>query len=146
MNRPFFAFLYYEDNKTKYVDPLTGKKHSNKIKHDIKKLFTAFSISETIFILSKTYIHSSLLASSVQPYQAYAFAVDNIPDFNQISINVGTKALRHRQYYSFLHERLYSSPYYSLTIAETIFNPLHQWLQQVQLFSLHCSSVCSHAQ
>ena len=21
-----------------------------------------------------------------------------------------------------------------------------QWLQQVQLFSLHCSSVCSHAQ
>ena len=91
---PLFAFLCYRDNKTKYVDPLTGKKHSNKIKHDIKKLFTAFSISETIFILSKTYIHYSLLASFVQPYQAYAFAECIAWIIYLISINVGTKALK----------------------------------------------------
>lgn len=51
---PLFAFLYYRDNKAKYIDPLTGKKLFSKIKDDIKKLFTAFSISEAIFILSKT--------------------------------------------------------------------------------------------
>jgi hypothetical protein len=91
---PLFAFLYYRDNKTKYIDPLTGKKLSNKIKDDIKKLFTAFSISEAIFILSKTYIHYSLLASFVQPYQAYTFAEFISWIIYLISINVGTKAVK----------------------------------------------------
>jgi len=71
---PLFAFLFYRDNKAKYIDPLTGKKNSNRIKNDIKKLFTAFSISEAIFIVSKTYIHYFLLVSSVEPYQAYSLA------------------------------------------------------------------------
>jgi hypothetical protein len=64
----------------------------------IKKLFTAFSISETIFILSKTYIHYSLLASSVQPYQAFAFAECIAWIIYLISINVGTKALKLFEY------------------------------------------------
>jgi len=71
---PLFAFLFYRDNKAKYIDPLTGKKNSNRIKNDIKKLFTAFSISEAIFIVSKTYIHYFLLVSSIEPYQAYSLA------------------------------------------------------------------------
>jgi hypothetical protein len=91
---PLFAFLFYRDNKSKYIDPLTGKKNSNKIKNDVKKLFTAFSISEAIFIVSKTYIHYSLLVSSVEPYQAYSLAefVSWIIYF--ISINVGAKAVK----------------------------------------------------
>ena len=84
---PLFAFLFYRDNKAKYVDPLTGRKNSNKIRNDVKKLFTAFSISEAIFIVSKTYIHYYLLVSSVEPYLAYTFCriylMDNIPHFNQ---------------------------------------------------------------
>jgi hypothetical protein len=91
---PLFAFLYYRDNKAKYIDPLTGKKLFSKIKDDIKKLFTAFSISEAIFILSKTYIHYSLLASFVQPYQAYTFAEFISWIIYLISINVGTKAVK----------------------------------------------------
>ena len=82
------------DNKTKYIDPLTGKKLSNKIKDDIKKLFTAFSISEAIFILSKTYIHYSLLSLSVQPYQAYTFAEFISWIIYLISINAGTKTVK----------------------------------------------------
>jgi hypothetical protein len=91
---PLFAFLFYRDNKAKYIDPLTGKKNSNRIKNDVKKLFTAFSISEVIFIVSKTYIHYSILVSSVEPYQAYSLAefVSWIIYF--ISINVGAKALK----------------------------------------------------
>ena len=91
---PLFAFLFYRDNKAKYVDPLTGKKNSNKIKNDVKKLFTAFSISEIIFVVSKTYIHYSLLVSSVQPYQAYSVAEFISWTIYFISINVGTKAVK----------------------------------------------------
>ena len=49
---PLFAILFYRDNKAKYIDPLTGRKNSNRIKNDVKKLFTAFSISKAIFIVS----------------------------------------------------------------------------------------------
>ena len=105
---PLFAFLFYRDNKAKFIDPPTDKKNSNKIKNDVKKLFTAFSISEAIFIVSKTYIHysllvssvDSLLVSSVEPYQAYSLAefVSWIIYF--ISINIGTKAVRLFENYS----------------------------------------------
>lgn len=91
---PLFAFLFYRDNKAKYIDPLTGKKNSNKIRNDVKKLFTTFSISEAVFIVSKTYIHYFLLVSSIEPYQAYSLAefVSWIIYF--ISINVGAKAVK----------------------------------------------------
>jgi hypothetical protein len=84
---PLFAFLFYRDNKAKYIDPLTGK-------NDVKKLFTAFSFSEVIFIISKTYIHYYLLVSSVEPYQAYSLAEFISWVIYFISINVGTKAVR----------------------------------------------------
>jgi hypothetical protein len=91
---PLFAFLFYRDNKAKYIDSVTGKKNSNKIKRDVKKLFTAFSISEAIFIISKTYIHYSLLVSFVEPYQAYTFAEFISWIIYLISINVGSKAVK----------------------------------------------------
>jgi hypothetical protein len=91
---PLFAFLFYRDNKAKYIDFITGKKNSNKIKNDVKKLFTTFSISEAIFIISKTYMHYSLLVSSVEPYQAYTFAEFVSWIIYLISINVGTKAVK----------------------------------------------------
>jgi hypothetical protein len=91
---PLFAFLFYRDNKAKYIDPLTGRKNSNRIKNDVKKLFTAFSISEAIFIVSKTYIHYSLLVSSIEPYQSYSLAEFISWIIYFISINVGTKAVK----------------------------------------------------
>ena len=42
---PLFALLFYIDNRHRYIDPLTGKKDFKTIRSDIKKLFTAFSIS-----------------------------------------------------------------------------------------------------
>jgi len=32
---PLFAFLFYRDNKVKYVGPATGKKDSKRVKEDI---------------------------------------------------------------------------------------------------------------
>jgi hypothetical protein len=67
---PLFVMLYYIDNKDKYIDKLTNKKNYSLIKQDIKKLLTAFSISEIVFSISKILIHYELLQLSLEPYKA----------------------------------------------------------------------------
>lgn len=67
---PLFAMLYYIDNKDKYIDKLTSKKNYSLIRQDIKKLLTAFSISEIVFSISKIMIHYELLQLSFEPYKA----------------------------------------------------------------------------
>ena len=72
---PIFGFLFYTDNKTKYIDPSTGKKDYKIIKCDIKKLIAAFAVSEIIFSVSKIAIHFQLLNMGiVEPYQASMIA------------------------------------------------------------------------
>jgi hypothetical protein len=91
---PLFSFLFYTDNKSRYIDPLTGKKNFKNIKEDAKKLFGAFSVSEIIFIVTKLYIHYSLLQLSVQPYQALTLAELIAWGIFLISINTGIKAVK----------------------------------------------------
>ncbi len=87
---PVFAFLFYKDNKSRYIDPLTGKKKSKNIKEDIG----AFTISEVIYIAVKLYIHYSLLQLYVQPYQALTIAELTAWGVFLISINTGTKVAK----------------------------------------------------
>ncbi|HET7146960.1 MAG TPA: hypothetical protein VFI73_00530 [Candidatus Nitrosopolaris sp.] len=91
---PFFALLFYRDNKSRYIDPLTGKKSSKNIKKDIRKLFGTFSVSEIIFIATKLYIHYSLLQLSVKPYQALTLAELTAWGVFLVSINVGIKVVK----------------------------------------------------
>ena len=72
ISNALFALLFYKDNKSRYVDPLTGKKSSENIKKDIRKLLGAFSISEVIYIITELSFHYILLQLFVQPYQALA--------------------------------------------------------------------------
>lgn len=67
---PLFALFFYQDNKNKYVDPITGVRNNAVIKSDILKLFTIFSISEIIYAVSKVSIHFQLMQISFEPYQA----------------------------------------------------------------------------
>jgi hypothetical protein len=91
---PVFAFLFYRDNKLRYVDPLTGKKNSKNIREDIMKLLGAFTVSEVIFIATKLYIHYSLLQLYVQPYQALAIAELTAWGVFLVSINTGIKVVK----------------------------------------------------
>ena len=91
---PLFALLFYKDNKPRYVDPLTGKKRSENIKKDIRKLFGAFSISEVIYIITKLSFHYILLQLFVQPYQALAIAELTGWGVFFISINIGIKVVK----------------------------------------------------
>lgn len=67
---PLFALLFYIDNRHRYIDPITGKKDFKTIKRDIKKLFTAFSISEIAFSLSNISFTYEFLQLGALPYQA----------------------------------------------------------------------------
>ncbi|MFZ0222294.1 MAG: hypothetical protein WAM42_11480 [Candidatus Nitrosopolaris sp.] len=91
---PIFAFLFYRDNKSRYIDPLTGKKNSKNIREDIMKLFGAFTVSEVIYIAVKLYIHYSLLQLYVQPYQALTIAELTAWGVFLISINTGIKVAK----------------------------------------------------
>src|SRR5205085_4012089 len=70
---PLFALLFYIDNRHRYIDPPTGKRDFKTIRSDIKKLFTAFSISEIAFSLSNISFIYEFLQLEVPPYQASMF-------------------------------------------------------------------------
>jgi hypothetical protein len=71
IDTPIFAILFYKDNKSRYVDILTGKKDPRKIKEDIKKLFAAFSITECVYSITKVSLQYQFLQyTNLQSYQA----------------------------------------------------------------------------
>jgi hypothetical protein len=67
---PIFVVLFYIDNRYRYFDPLTGKKDSRTLKKDLKKLFTAFLISEIAYSCSKVSLTYQFLQVGAIPYQA----------------------------------------------------------------------------
>jgi len=91
---PLFVSLFYRDNKSSYVDPITGTKNYKKIKDDAKKLIGTFSASEILFIVTKLYIHYSLLELSFQPYQAVTVAELTAWGLFLVCINTGIKIVK----------------------------------------------------
>jgi hypothetical protein len=90
---PLFGFLYYLDNKEKYIDQ-SGKKNYAFIKKDIIKLFAIFSISEIIFSVSKVSIHFQLMQISFEPYHASMIASFSAWFIFLVIINFGAKIVK----------------------------------------------------
>jgi hypothetical protein len=92
---PLFALFFYLDNKNRYVDPSTGRKSRQTVISDVKKLLTAFSVSEIIYSFSKVAIHFKLLESSmVEPYQASMIGSLAAWAIFLFSINLSVKAVK----------------------------------------------------
>jgi hypothetical protein len=91
---PLFALFFYFDNKSRYVDPLTGEKNYANIKNDIIKLFTIFSISEIIYAVSKVSIHFQLMQISIEPYQASMIGSFTAWFIFLVFINLGAKIVK----------------------------------------------------
>jgi hypothetical protein len=91
---PIFSFLFYRDNKSRYVDPVTKRRNFKNIKDDILKLFSTFSISEVVFIVTKLYIHYSLLSLNFQPYVAITIAELTAWIVFLVLINVSIKLVK----------------------------------------------------
>jgi hypothetical protein len=65
-----FAGLFYIDNRKKYVDDVTGKRDSTRLRQDAKKIVTALGVSEVVYIIAKlTSIYLLLQANVAPPYQ-----------------------------------------------------------------------------
>jgi hypothetical protein len=90
---PLFAFLYYLDNKEKYVDQNGKKKYTN-IKKDIIKLFAIFSISEIVFSVLKLSIHFQLMQVSFEPYLASMIGSFTAWFIFLVVINLGAKIVK----------------------------------------------------
>ena len=91
---PLFALFFYFDNKSRYVDPLTGEKNYANIKNDIIKLFAIFSVSEFIYAVSKVSIHFQLMQISIEPYQASMIASFTAWFIFLVFINLGAKLVK----------------------------------------------------
>jgi hypothetical protein len=71
IDTPIFAFLYYRNNRHLYVDNVTGKRNTSKIKNDIKKLFAVFSITDVMYIVVRIAAQYQLLQQTdLGPFQA----------------------------------------------------------------------------
>lgn len=91
---PVFGMLFYLDNKLRYVDPKTGKKDYDTIKSDVKKLITAFAVSEIVFSVSKVVIHFQLLNNEiVEPYLASMIGSLSAWTIFLIVINLSVRAV-----------------------------------------------------
>lgn len=91
---PFFAFLFYRDNRHRYIDPLTGKRDPKRLRIDVKKLFATFSISEVIFAVTRTSTHYQLLQSGTEAYQASMIGSLIAWAVFFVCINAGVKFVR----------------------------------------------------
>jgi hypothetical protein len=91
---PLFALFFYFDNKSRYVDPLTGEKNYANIKNDLIKLFAIFSVSEIIYAVSKVSIHFQLMQISFEPYQATVIGSFTAWFIFLVSINWGAHMIR----------------------------------------------------
>ena len=91
---PLFALFFYFDNKSRYVDPLTGEKNYANIKNDLIKLFAIFSVSEIIYAVSKVSIHFQLMQISFEPYQASIIGSFTAWIIFLVIINFGAKLVK----------------------------------------------------
>lgn len=92
---PIFAYLFFRDNKDRYFHLDSRTMDSNKLLLDIRKLITAFSASEFVFIVTKTYIHfHQLELGYLEAYQAYFVAEVVAWSVYFISVNTILKAVK----------------------------------------------------
>lgn len=72
---PIFVALFHYDIKRRYTDPLSGKKDQGLIRQDIKKVFTAYSISDAVYFVAQIFLEVYLLQdSALQAYQAAIYS------------------------------------------------------------------------
>jgi hypothetical protein len=66
---PIFVALFYHDIKRR------GKKDQRLIRNDIKRLFTAYSISDAVYFIAQIFLEIYLLQdSSLEAYQAAVYS------------------------------------------------------------------------
>jgi hypothetical protein len=88
-----FAGLFYIDNRKKYIDTVTGKRDSNRFKQDARKIVTALSVSEVVYMIAKfTSIYVLLQSNVAPPYQIAMLSTLLAGVFSIVTANLMIKA------------------------------------------------------
>ncbi len=88
-----FSGLFYNDNRKKYVDMITGRRDSNRFKQDAKKIVTALGVSEVIYMIGKfTSIYLLLQTNIAPPYQIAVLSTLLAGGFSTATANLIIKA------------------------------------------------------
>jgi hypothetical protein len=88
-----FAGLFYIDKRKKYMNSITGKRDSNRLKQDAKKIVTALGVSEVVYMIGKfTSIYLLLQANVAQPYQVAMLSTLLAGGFSTVTANLMIKA------------------------------------------------------
>lgn len=90
---PLFAFLFYRDNRHRYVSS-SGVKISTNVWNDVKKLGITFFVSEIVYSATRGYAHYQILVSGTEPYQASMIASLIAWGIFFVCVNVGVKLVR----------------------------------------------------
>lgn len=90
---PVFAYLFYRDNKHRYIDS-TGTRDYRRIRMDILKLFATFSFSEIVFAISRVGFQYVGLWAGLEAYQASMIGSSTAWFIFFLLVNIGTKSVR----------------------------------------------------
>jgi hypothetical protein len=91
---PVFGFLFYRDNRQKYINA-SGQRNNKQLKEDLKKLLAAFSVSEVIYAIARVSTQYQLLISyQISPYEASMLGELISWAVFFLSINLMTKVVR----------------------------------------------------
>src|SRR3712207_4551564 len=84
-----FAGLFYNDNRKKYFDMITGKRDSNRFRQDAKKIVTALGVSEVVYTIGKfTSIYLLLQTNIAPPYQIAMLSTLQAGGFSTATANL----------------------------------------------------------
>ena len=88
-----FAGLFYIDKRKKYINSITGKRDSNRFRHDAKKIVTALGVSEVVYMIGKfTSIYLLLQSNVAPPYQVAIISTLLAGGFSTVTANLMIKA------------------------------------------------------
>ncbi len=88
-----FSFLFYLDNKKKYLTK-SGKTDTAKLKHDLKKLITSLGIAEIVYTIVRWGLQYYFLTIDYDPYLASIISQGLSTIIYMIVVNLSVKITR----------------------------------------------------
>ena len=88
-----FSFLFYLDNRKKYVLK-SGKTDTVKLKHDLKKLITSLGIAEIIYTIARGLLQYYFLTINYDPYMASIISQSISTIIYMVVLNFTVKIIR----------------------------------------------------
>lgn len=88
---PLFAYLYYRDNRMRYMAESSNGVVWSRVFSDAKKLIATLSVAEIVYIAVRGYMHYHFISIGMQPYQAAVLSSVAASILFYAVVNMGAK-------------------------------------------------------